>query len=312
MITMIIPTYNRAHTLRRVIASYYMQAMVSEIVFVSDAGIDDSEHVVLQCAANHPHIDTHFLRNAKRSGASHSRNVGVARARNEFILFCDDDEHLEPNYAATCLDKLIAHDAGAVSGRRVYMRTGETRDQAVSRFGRGVRGSEPFRKLICEYVNAARFEGDIRLPLTNAVILTRKRLLERFPYDDFYARGNGYREESDFQMNLFVHGYDIIVTNDCHSIHLPLSQVRSGGQRTGSCKRIYWSVFYTRYFFRKYYSRYASRLHMKWPQWTAICAFSLFAVYREMLRPTLYALAYWWLAQRDRAAGHPSTSGRMR
>jgi glycosyltransferase involved in cell wall biosynthesis len=312
MITMIVPTYNRAHTLRRVIDSYYAQELVSEIVFVSDAGTDDSEHMVLQYAENHPHIDTHFLKNAKRSGASHSRNMGVASARNDFILFCDDDEYLEVNYAATCLDKLIVHDAAAVSGRRVYMRAGETREQAISRFGHGVRRSEPFRKLICEYVNAARFDGDIRLPLTNAVILTRRHLLERFPYDDFYARGNGYREESDYQMNLFVHGYDIIVTNDCHSIHLPMSQVRSGGQRTDAWKRIYWSVFYTRYFFRKYYSRYAARLQMRWPQWIAIGAFSLFAVYREILRPPLYAFAYWWLAQRERATGQPSATGRVR
>jgi glycosyltransferase involved in cell wall biosynthesis len=312
MITMIVPTYNRAHTLRRVIPSYYEQEMVSEIVFVSDAGTDDSEHVVLQQAENHPHIETHFIKNSKRSGASHSRNAGVVIAHNDFILFCDDDEYLQSNYAKTCLNKLIAHDAGAVSGRRVYMRAGETREQAVSRFGHGVRQSAPFRKLICEYVNAARFDGDIRLPLTNAVILTHRRLLERFPYDGFYARGNGYREESDYQMNLFVHGYDIIVTNDCHSIHLPLSQVRSGGQRTDAWKRIYWSVFYTRYFFRKYYGRYAARLQIKWPQWVATCAFTLFAAYREILRPPLYALAYWWLAQRERAAGHPSASGRVR
>lgn len=310
MITMIVPTYNRAHTLRRVIASYYGQELVSEIVFVSDAGTDDSEHVVLQHASGYPHINTCFVKNAKRSGASHSRNVGVARARNDFILFCDDDEYLEKNYAATCLIKLIAHGAGAVSGRRVYMRTGETREQAVSRFGHGVRQAKPFRKLICEYVNAAHFDADVRLPLTNAVILTHRCLLERFPYDEFYARGNGYREESDYQMNLFVHGYDIIVTNECHSIHLPMSQVRSGGQRTDAWRRIYWSVFYTRYFFGKYYSRYASRLYMKWPRWVAICAFTLFAVYREILRPPLYVMAYWWLGRRERVVGHPSTTGR--
>lgn len=310
MITMIVPTYNRAHTLRKVISSYYAQNLVSEIIFVSDAGSDDSEAVVLQCGARHPHVDTHFLRNAVRSGASHSRNAGVSRARNDFILFCDDDEYLEAEYAAICLKKLLARNAGAVSGRRVYMRSGETGEQAVRRFGRGIRRGSAFRKLICEYVNAAYFDGDIRLPLTNAVILTHRHLLQRFPYDDYYARGNGYREESDYQMNIFVHGYDIVVTNDCHSMHLPMSQVRSGGQRTGAWKRIRWSVHYTRYFFRKYYRRYAARMDMKSPQWAATCAFALFAVYREVLRPPLYALAYWWLTRRDQVGGRPSAAGK--
>ncbi|MCW5603277.1 MAG: glycosyltransferase family 2 protein [Burkholderiales bacterium] len=191
MITLIVPTYNRAHTLRRVIGSYYGQDRVSEIVFVSDAGTDGSEALVSQHGSRHPGMTTRFLRNPVRSGASHSRNVGVAAARNDFILFCDDDEYLEPGYASTCLDKLLASNAGAVSGRRVYMHAGETPAQALRRFGHGIRRSRPFRPLICEYVNAARFEGDIRLPLTNAVILTHRHLLQRFPYDAFYAKAAG-------------------------------------------------------------------------------------------------------------------------
>lgn len=309
MITMVVPTRNRAHTLRRVIPSYYEQNLVSEIVFVSDAGDDDSETVITQYGERYPRVVTHFVRNAQRHGASYSRNVGFGCASNDFILFCDDDEYLETDYASICLNKLLASNAGAVSGRRVYMQDGETQEQALRRFGHGIRRGDSFRFLICEYVNAARFDSDISLPLTNAIILTRKNLLQRFPYDCFYARGNGYREESDYQMNLFVHGYDIVVTNDCHSIHLPMSQVRSGGQRTGAWKRIYWSIYYTRYFFGKYYRRYAKRVDLKWPKWAAIGAFALFAVYRETLRPPLYVLAHWWLGRRERFVKAPSAAG---
>jgi glycosyltransferase involved in cell wall biosynthesis len=306
MISLVIPTRNRAHTLRLVLPSYYAQDCISEIIIVSDAGEDETEAVVADIAARYPDVHTLFLRNEERCGASHSRNVGVGRARNDFILFCDDDEYLENGYAAICLQKLLTGNVAAVSGRRVYMRVGETPAQAVNRFGSGLRNTAPFRKLICEYVNAARFGGDIRLPITNAIILTRKSLLQQFPYDSFYARGNGYREESDFQMNLFVHGYDIVVTNDCHSIHLPLAQVRSGGQRTQAWKRVYWSIHYTRYFFAKYYKGYARRTGTRYPVWLAVSAFAAFAVYRETLRPPLHALAYWLLAQRKRLSGKPA------
>src|SRR6187402_3490727 len=98
MITMVVPTRNRAHTLRRVIPSYYEQNLVSEIVFISDAGIDDSETVIKQCANRYPHVVTRFVRNTERHGASYSRNVGVGCASNDFILFCDDDEYLEAGY----------------------------------------------------------------------------------------------------------------------------------------------------------------------------------------------------------------------
>lgn len=291
MISIVIPTRNRAHTLRRVAHSYFAQDLVTQIVFVSDAGDDDSEAVVTAIAQAHSGVRMLFLRNAKRLGASQSRNVGVRACRNDYVLFCDDDEYLEPGYARTCLAKLERLQAGAVSGRRVYMQPGETTGEALARFGHGLRDGVPFHPVLCEYVNGARFAGDRRQPITNAVILTHRRLLLEFPFDGEYARGNGYREETDYQMNLFVHGHDIWVTNDCHSLHLPMSQVRTGGQRTQAWRRIYWSIHYTNYLFGKYYPAYAARLHLRTPRVLAQAAFAVFAVYRELLRPPLHALA---------------------
>lgn len=302
MISLIVPTRNRAHTLRRVAPSYFAQDDVSEIVFVIDAGDDETPQLLERLAADHPGVRTRILRHAARRGAAQSRNTGVAASSNDFILFCDDDEYLEAGYARVCLRKLLMPGVGAVSGRQVYMENGETPAQALRRFGHGLRAAKTFHPLLCEYVNGARYTGDITLPLTNAIILTRKSLLRRFPYDPTYARGNGYREESDFQMNLYVHGYDLVVSNDCHAIHLPPAQVRSGGQRTQMWRRIYWSIRYTHYFYGKYYARYAARSGLRAPRWLAEAAFAVFAVYRETLRPPLYALAKWALRLRRRWA----------
>src|SRR5580704_12036417 len=263
LITLIVPTRNRAHTLRLVAPSYFGQDGVSELIFVSDAGDDDTPAVIAEIGRQFPGKAWRVLRNETRLGASQSRNVGVGASTNEFILFCDDDEYLEPGYARILLQKLQARNAGAVSGRRIYMTPGESTADARQRFGSGLGTSKTFRPLICEYVNGAKFSEDISIPVTNAIILTKKSLLLEFPFDSYYAKGNGYREETDFQMNLFVHGFDIYVTNDCHSFHLPLSQVRTGGQRTRPIKRLYWSIFYTRYFFGKYYQRYARRMGLR-------------------------------------------------
>jgi glycosyltransferase involved in cell wall biosynthesis len=295
VITLIVPTRNRAHTLRLVAPSYFAQEGVSELIFVSDAGDDDTPAVIAEIAQQFPQKTVRLLRNETRLGASQSRNVGVAASTNDVILFCDDDEYLEAGYAKVLWEKLQSSNLGAISGRRVYMLAGETEAQALHRFGIGLRAAKPFRALICEYVNGARFSGDLAIPITNAIILTKKSLLLQFPFDDFYARGNGYREETDFQMNLFVNGFDIRVTNDCHSYHLPQSQVRTGGQRTRPLIRLYWTVYYTHYFFGKYYQRYAQRLGLRSPRWFALVAFAIFAVYRETLRalvhPTVIRLA---------------------
>lgn len=308
MISLIIPTRNRAHTLRLVAPSYFAQETLAEIIFVSDAGDDDSEAVLSDIARQYPNVSFRFLRNETRQGASQSRNIGVAASTHPFILFCDDDEYLEPGYASTCLKKLIEHGAAAVSGRRVYMQAGETQQQALQRFGKGMRNTAPFNTMLCEYVNGARFDGDIKLPFTNAIILTRRELLLRHPFDGHYARGNGYREETDYQMNLFVNGHDIYVTNAVHSIHLPMSQVRTGGQRTSKWKRLYWSIYYTHYFFSKYYAAYADRLGLRTPRWAALLAFGVFAVYRDTVRPPLHALAMRLLRLRQRGLPRPAAS----
>lgn len=291
MITLIVPTRNRAHTLRLVAPSYFSQEAVTELIFVDDAGDDGSTAVIMEIARDYPEKTLRILRNATRLGASQSRNIGVAASTNNFILFCDDDEYLEAGYAQILLQKLHTLDAAAVSGRRVYMLPGESQADALHRFGSGIGSEKVFRPLVCEYVNGAKFSGDLSIPITNAIILTKKSLLLKFPFDGHYARGNGYREETDYQMNLFANGFDIYVTNDCHSLHLPLSQVRTGGQRTAALKRLFWSIYYTRYFFSKYYERYARRRGLRSPRWLALTAFSMFAIYRETLRPILHAIA---------------------
>ncbi|MBS0419373.1 MAG: glycosyltransferase family 2 protein [Proteobacteria bacterium] len=302
MITLIVPTCNRAHTLRIVAPSYFQQADVSEVIFVNDAGTDETPAVIDQLAREYPHVETRLLTNKQRLGASESRNVGVRAASNPYVLFCDDDEYLEAGYARVLLSKLVELNAGAVSGRRIYLEPGESPTQALRRFGTGLRRTKPFRFVICEYVNAARYSGDIRLPITNAIILTHKSLLQQFPFDSRYARGNGYREESDFQMNLFTNGYDIYVTNDRHSFHLPLSQVRTGGQRARVWARIRWALYYTHYFFGKYYQQYARRTGVRTPRWAAMALFTIFCLYRETLRPPLYRLAKWYLRRQQHLA----------
>jgi glycosyltransferase involved in cell wall biosynthesis len=303
MISLVVPTHNRAHTLRRVAPSYFTQEDVDEIIFVDDGGHDDTAEVLARIAAMHPQMRWQLLRNETRHGAAQARNLGVQACRNDYVLFCDDDEYLEPGYARTCLAKLTHYGAGAVSGRRVYMEDDdESPQQAVRRFGHGLRKSAPFRRLACEYVNGARFSGDLQLPITNAVILTRRALLVMHPFDESYVEGNGYREESDFQMNLFVHGHDIWVTNDTHSIHLPASVVRNVGARTSRWHRLYWQNHYTRHFFGKYYIAYARRLGLWSPRSVALAAFFVFSLYKEFLHPPLRRAALSWRARAPEVA----------
>jgi glycosyltransferase involved in cell wall biosynthesis len=285
MITLIVPTRNRAHTLRLVGETFYRQDGVSEVIFVDDAGSDDSPAVIAELAGRFPAIPTRVLRNGERRGAAFSRTLGFKTAANEYVLYCDDDVYLEPGYARTCLEKLEKTGAAIVSGRLVHKRASQSAEAAIEEFGYGSSRRAPFKKLFCEFRVEARFRGDLTSPLTHSVILTRKELLEKYGYDSFYAKGNGYREESDFQLNAFINGHTILVTNDTHCVELSRQENPSGGQRVGRLQRLFWNVYYTNYFYRKYYKRYAERLGLPVPRQVAIAAFAVYQLHMLFIRP---------------------------
>ncbi len=291
MISMVVPTRNRAYTLRKVLPSYFEQEAVTEIILIDDAGEDDTAQLLATMGERYPGVSTRVVRNPERRGASYGRQLGASEAINDYVLFCDDDEYLEAGYAAACLKVLRERNAGAVSGRRVYMRDGESPDQALLRFGDGVRAREPFDKGLLEIVNGARFTGVVSVPFTNAIIVTPKALIAEFGFDSHYARGNGYREESDYQLNLFVHGHDIFTVNEAHSIHLPMAEVRTGGQRIDKIRKVRWSVYYNNYFLDKYYEAYKARVGLRQPKWWAKIAQGSFLAWRNLIRPPLYDLA---------------------
>lgn len=294
LVSLVVPTRNRGYTLRRVLPSYFAQAALGEIILIDDAGTDDTAEIFDAIGRDYPEVERRYIRNGARGGASRGRQQGAALARHDYVMFCDDDEYLEAGYAAECLRVLIAHHAGAVSGRRVYMLPGESPEGALARFGNGLRGGAPFDYRLCEIVNGARFDGVVSVPLTNSNILTRRALVLQFPFDPYYSAGNGYREESDYQMNLFVNGWPILVSNAVHSIHLPAREVRSGGQRVRRWRKFLWSVRYNDYFLGKYYEGYRRATGVMQPLWAARVRARVYFAWRNFVRPPLYSAVMRW------------------
>jgi glycosyltransferase involved in cell wall biosynthesis len=282
---MVVATRNRGYTLERVLPSFFSQRHVDEIVLVSDASTDNTEEVFLAVAADYPNVRAVHLRNEHRLGQPGSRNRGAAAASNDYILFCDDDEYLEEGYAATCLDILRSRSAGLVSGRRIYLEPNENPTQALARFGCGRLRLRPYNRHLCFLVNDARFSGEVSQPIASPVMLTRTETVRLLPFDEHYGLANGYREESDFQVRVFLSGRDVIMSGRVHSFHLPMSEVRTGGQRTSSLTRIKGMVEYTGYFYDKHYDDYARRVGIRTPRWAAKGLFAVFAVYKVALLP---------------------------
>lgn len=121
-ISVVIPVYRAADTLRRCVESIVYGAEKDlEIILVEDCSDDSSWPLCQSLAAEYDNVIC--LQNEKNSGVSFTRNQGLAIAQGEYILFVDSDDWVSGNYAYELLQTAEAHpDAMALCGFRFYDR----------------------------------------------------------------------------------------------------------------------------------------------------------------------------------------------
>jgi len=105
LVSVIIPTYNRAHLIEGAIASVLRQEYRPlEIIVVDDGSTDNTSDLM---AGKYPHLL--YVRQAN-SGPSVARNQGVRLSSGEIIMFLDSDDEWLPGKVKRQVDLL--RDAG--------------------------------------------------------------------------------------------------------------------------------------------------------------------------------------------------------
>src|ERR1041385_7139241 len=89
LVSVVLPTYQRAGTVGRAMRSVLAQTHSELELIVVDDGPDDGTADVV-ARINDPRVK--YLRFPKRMGVSKARNVGVEAARGELIAFQDSDD----------------------------------------------------------------------------------------------------------------------------------------------------------------------------------------------------------------------------
>lgn len=114
LVSVVIPTYNRASLLRRALQSVFTQTFTSlEIICVDDASSDNTEEVVKACAD--PRL--RYIRHATNRGGSAARNTGIRAATGDYIAFLDDDDEWLPEKIERQLKVLETYDAVLCSAK---------------------------------------------------------------------------------------------------------------------------------------------------------------------------------------------------
>lgn len=86
-VTVVVPTYNRAHFIEETVRSILAQSLPPfEVIIVDDGSTDDTVDV---CARFHEPV--RYLRR-QNAGAAAARNAGIQAATGDWIAFCDSDD----------------------------------------------------------------------------------------------------------------------------------------------------------------------------------------------------------------------------
>lgn len=119
-ITIAICTYNRADYLRDTLHDLSIQSADStdfEILVVNNNSTDHTFNVCEEFVNKHPDLNIHTVIESNQ-GLSFARNRCVKEASSNYILYIDDDVHLENTFVETALGYIKKHpDTNCVGGR---------------------------------------------------------------------------------------------------------------------------------------------------------------------------------------------------
>jgi len=108
LVSVVIPTCNRAGLLKRALDSVLGQTYKRlEIVVIDDASSDNTREVVLGFKDDR----IRYLRHENNRGGSAARNTGVDAAKGTYIAFLDDDDEWLPEMTQKQLDALQGFEA---------------------------------------------------------------------------------------------------------------------------------------------------------------------------------------------------------
>lgn len=165
-VSVIIPTYNRAHLISRAIQSVLNQTYQDfEIIVVDDASKDNTEEVMKSFDDER----VIYLRHKNNRGAQAARNTGIKAAKGEWIAFLDSDDEWLPQRLEVGFS--LAHKTGvSVVHSECYIKS--SKDNKLKIFGIPHKSGDI-------YVDLLKYPG----PMFQG-LLVKRECLERIGYLD--------------------------------------------------------------------------------------------------------------------------------
>lgn len=218
-VSVIVPAYNAEERLERCLDSLLRQSLAGlEIVVVDDGSVDGTAAICERYAREHACV-VHVQQ--ANGGCSKARNAGLARARGEFVGFCDADDFAEPRMFERLHAAALEHGADLAVCRYFIGAGTERSNSNIEGF---TAGAHPREAILHGWLKPLAGLGD-----ASAVhgfvwtCLFRRSLLERGGIR--FAESISMHEDALFIMDFLAHADRLAYVDEAlyHYVHSPAS-----------------------------------------------------------------------------------------
>ncbi len=136
LVSVIMPTYNRANVIGKAIESVIAQSYKRwELIIIDDGSNDNTEEIVKRYSDCDNRIK--FINNNRKKGVSGARNTGLELAKGEYIAYLDTDNDWDSNYLLLMTNtlKINSHCTGIYCAQLIYRPENNEMKLQYIRFG---------------------------------------------------------------------------------------------------------------------------------------------------------------------------------
>lgn len=238
MVSIIMPTYNRADVILRSVKSVLKQTYDDfELIIIDDGSTDQTEAIISGLCDQR----IRYLKTETNQGACHARNRGIASAKGKYIAFLDSDNVWDKRYLDSRLSLLekTRKDVGGVFGYTRIIRNHKTICTVpLEEIGEKIKNSKSNIPLIRYML----FDNIID---TNTILLKRECIEVVSGFDKKLKR---LQDWEYFFRILYQSGFRLQFTEDC----LVRNYLRRDSITHKNNDEAYWE---TRMFFLKRYRK---------------------------------------------------------
>lgn len=180
MISVVIPLYNKAHTIVNTLSTVIAQTYKDlEVIIVNDGSTDNGVKII-EDNFNDNRIRIIHQENA---GVSAARNIGVDEAQGEYVAFLDGDDEWHPDYLATMYILIERYpNAG------LFLCGGLVQNADKSIYVRIAKGYEEYKGIIQLFQNPEVFSHTSAMIINKKIFnRTHRFIVGMCKYEDFLA-----------------------------------------------------------------------------------------------------------------------------